>query len=407
MAFSEAQTQLLAGKLNRRHVRTRESRGQVLSYVEGWHVIAEANRVFGFEGWDRETVWCECVWEDGRRDPKACAYAARVRIRVRAGDGIVCREGSGVGHGTGATLGEAHENALKEAETDAMKRALTTFGNLFGLALYDKEQAGVRGAPKTRETPALAWTVLSPDGHAIATCIEPKAFCTRLRQALSAAPDAIYLKALWNQNAGLVQALETHRPDLVTRKGVHFASVLVNVFEEQLAKLTAQSRDEPAPGEADKLPGLVVQNGAEPAPAGAVDKSVLAISAPKRIRDSEHLEYVASLPCLVCGRTPSQAHHLRFAQPRALGSKVSDEWAVPLCNLHHRALHDCGAEETWWRAHNVDAVAEAVRLWSKRRHSGSLTAPPQTTQNHSESPLLLASSQETILAQSPGGTPAD
>jgi recombination DNA repair RAD52 pathway protein len=132
------------GKLNRRHVRTRESRGQVLFYVEGWHVIAETNRVFGFEGWDRETVWCECVWEDGRREPKACSYAARVRIRVRAGDGLVCREGSGVGNGTGATLGEAHENALKEAETDAMKRALTTFGNLFGLALYDREQAGVR-----------------------------------------------------------------------------------------------------------------------------------------------------------------------------------------------------------------------------------------------------------------------
>jgi len=353
MAFSEAQNRLLSGKLNRRHVRARESRGQVLSYVEGWHVIAEANRVFGFEGWDRETVWCECVWEDGRRDPKACAYAARVRIRVRAGDGIVCREGSGVGNGTGATLGEAHESALKEAETDATKRALTTFGNLFGLALYDKEQAGVRGRTRmaiAREAPALAWTVLSPDGRVIATCIEPKAFCTRLRQALSAAPDAAYLRALWNQNVPLVQSLEAHRPDLATRKGVHFASVLGHVFEAQLAKLTAQ-------------------NGAEPANTVAVDKSVLAIAAPRRVRDSEHLEYVATLPCLVCGRAPSQAHHLRFAQPRALGSKVSDEWAVPLCNLHHRALHDCGAEETWWKAHNIDAISEAERLWRARHAS--------------------------------------
>ena len=295
MAFSVSQTRLLLGKLNRRHVRTRESRGQVLWYVEGWHVIAEANRVFGFDGWDREVVWCECVWEDGRKDPKTCAYAARVRIRVRAGDGIVCREGSGVGNGTGVTLGEAHENALKEAETDAMKRALTTFGNLFGLALYDKNQAGVRGSARisiAREAPALAWTVLSPDGRVTATCIEPKAFCTRLRQALSAAPDAAYLRALWNQNAPLVQSLEAHRPDLVTRKGVHFASVLAHVFEAQLAKLTAQ-------------------NGTEPANTGAVDKSVLAIAAPRRVRDSEHLQYVATLPCLVCGRAPSQAHHLR------------------------------------------------------------------------------------------------
>jgi DNA recombination protein Rad52 len=351
MAFSEPQTRLLSGKLNRRHVRTRESRGQVLSYLEGWHVIAEANRVFGFEGWDREIVWCDCVWEEGRRDPKSCAYAARVRIRVRAGDGIVCREGSGVGNGTGATLGEAHENALKEAETDAMKRALTTFGNLFGLALYDKEQAGVRGAARTttaREASGLAWTVLSPDGQVIATCIEPKAFCTRLRQTLSAAPDAAYLRALWNQNVSVVRSLEAHRPDLVTRKGIHFASVLASVYEAQLTKLTAQ-------------------NGTEPTSIGTVDKSALMIAAPRRVRDSEHLEYVATLPCLVCGRAPSQAHHLRFAQPRALGSKVSDEWVVPLCNLHHRALHDTGNEEIWWKAHNIDAAAEAERFWDARR----------------------------------------
>ena len=377
MAFSDAQTRLLSGKLNRRHVRTRESRGQVLSYVEGWHVIAEANRVFGFEGWDRETVWCECVWEaDDRRDPKACTYAARVRIRVRAGDGIVCREGSGVGNGTGATLGEAHENALKEAETDAMKRALTTFGNLFGLALYDKEQAGVRGGARSttaRETPALAWTLLSPDGHVIATCIEPKAFCTRLRQALSSALDIAYLRALWNQNVALVQSLEVHRPDLVTRKGVHFATVLASVFEAQCAKLTAQ-------------------NGTEPANSGTVDKSVLAIAAPKRIRDSEHLEYVATLPCLVCGRVPSQAHHLRFAQPRALGRKVSDEWVVPICNLHHRSLHDAGNEVAWWAQQSIDAVSEAERLWQCRQPAESMPspAPPQPPEPASTAAILKA-----------------
>src|SRR4029077_7292995 len=123
------------------------------------------------------------------------------------------------------------------------------------------------------EASALAWTVLSPDGHVIATCSEPKAFCTRLRQAFSAAPDATFLRALWNQNAALVQSLEAHRPDLVTRKGVHFASVLASVFEAQCARMTAQ-------------------NGTGPANTGAVDKSVLAIAAPRRVRDSEHLEYV-------------------------------------------------------------------------------------------------------------------
>jgi Rad52/22 family double-strand break repair protein len=108
MPFSEAQAKLLSGKLNEKVVRTRQERGKTLSYIEGWHAIAEANRVFGFEGWERETVVAECVWQDVKREPKACAYAARVRIRVRAGETVVCREGSGVGQGTGATLGEAH-----------------------------------------------------------------------------------------------------------------------------------------------------------------------------------------------------------------------------------------------------------------------------------------------------------
>jgi hypothetical protein len=88
----------------------------------------------------------ECVWKDERRAPKACAYTVRVRIRVRAGETIISRDGSGVGQGIGETMGEAHESALKEAETDATKRALTTFGNLFGLALYDKTKPGC-GAP--------------------------------------------------------------------------------------------------------------------------------------------------------------------------------------------------------------------------------------------------------------------
>lgn len=167
-----------------------------------------------------------------------------------------------------------------------------------------------------------------------------------------------------------MQSLEAHRPDLVTRKGVHFASVLASVFEAQCAKLTAQ-------------------DGTEPANSGAVDKSALAIGAPRRVRDSEHLEYVASLPCLVCGRAPSQAHHLRFAQPRALGSKVSDEWVVPLCNLHHRALHDTGNEEMWWKAHNIDATDEAGQLWRTRQSAVSSIA---SASPHDEAVALTAGS---------------
>jgi len=92
MAFTDSQTRKLRAKLNAKHVRTRQSNGATLNYVEGWHVIAEANRIFGFEGWDRETVAAECVWSEIKQGICRCAYTARVRIKVRAGDTLVVRE---------------------------------------------------------------------------------------------------------------------------------------------------------------------------------------------------------------------------------------------------------------------------------------------------------------------------
>ncbi len=101
---------------------------------------------------------------------------------------------------------------------------------------------------------------------------------------------------------------------------------------------------------------------------GQIDKTDLKISTPKRVRDKEHLRYVASKPCLICGRAPSHAHHLRFAQPRALGRKVSDEWAVPLCATHHRALHGVGDEKQWWKEMGIEPIGHANRLWYETRH---------------------------------------
>ena len=87
-----------------------------------------------------------------------------------------------------------------------------------------------------------------------------------------------------------------------------------------------------------------------PAPSPTkIDKSVLALAEPKRRRDKSHLRFVASQPCLVCGRHPSDPHHLRFAQPRAIGVKVSDEFTVPLVRGHHRQLHQAGNELAWWQ----------------------------------------------------------
>src|SRR5579863_4471953 len=95
----------------------------------------------------------------------------------------------------------------------------------------------------------------------------------------------------------------------------------------------------------------------------AIDKSVLARPEPRRLRDRDHVRSVAKRPCLICGRQPSDTHHLRFAQSRALGRKVSDEFTVPLCRGHHREAHRCGDEAAWWRSAGVDPVVAARVLW--------------------------------------------
>ena len=108
MAFTEAQVKSLEAKLNAKHVKTRQVQETTLTYLEGWHVIAEANRIFGYDGWDRRTLTLNCVWS-GRTDKGyAAAYSAKVRIRVRAGAEHVVRDGWGSGEARAATTGEAH-----------------------------------------------------------------------------------------------------------------------------------------------------------------------------------------------------------------------------------------------------------------------------------------------------------
>ena len=98
---------------------------------------------------------------------------------------------------------------------------------------------------------------------------------------------------------------------------------------------------------------------------GAIDKGVLALPEPRRIRDRDHVRLVATRPCLVCGRLPSDPHHLRFAQRRALSCKVSDEFTVPLCRGHHRELHRYGDEAIWWSRLGIDVLQVARALWLK------------------------------------------
>jgi DNA recombination protein Rad52 len=132
--------QALRRSLSGRHVRTRVVNGRELSYIEGWYAISEANRIFGFDAWSRETVETRCVLARENRGSFLAVYTAKVRITVHADGSTIVREGHGSGEGRGTSPGEVHDIALKAAETDATKRALATFGTPFGLELYRKDK---------------------------------------------------------------------------------------------------------------------------------------------------------------------------------------------------------------------------------------------------------------------------
>ena len=134
------------------------------SYLEGWYAISEANRIFGFDGWSRETLETRCVLARENRGSFLAIYIARVRITVKARGATIVREGHGSGEGRGTSPGEVHDIALKAAETDATKRALATFGRPFGLELYRNGRAKLSQSPPL--APATAPSLSLPDSGA-------------------------------------------------------------------------------------------------------------------------------------------------------------------------------------------------------------------------------------------------
>ncbi len=320
MAFSTRQVQALRRNPADRHIRTREVNGRELSYLEGWYAVSEANRIFGFDGWSWETVETRCVVARETRGTFLAIYIARVRITVRAGGTAVVREGHGTGEGRGTSPGDVHEIALKAAETDATKRALATFGRPFGLELYRNGKAQ-KPLPSPAKPAASEGRVgFHPDD----TTPIPR-------------PSRYYGRR-------------------------HDAPVHEHLREER------QEAER-------KAPPLAPLDGSP-----QIDKSQLTIGEPKRLRDKEHLKFVASQPCVVCGRQPCDPHHLRFAQPRAIGLKVSDEFTVPLCRGHHRQLHQAGNEISWWEDLHINALEIARGLWEQTRphtRSPDETAPTQ------------------------------
>jgi hypothetical protein len=184
----------------------------------------------------------------------------------------------------------------------------------------------------------------------------PESYRAGLCDALAAATPAEIEQPRAN-NAPTVTRLRDGWPELKTVNRTHYADVLEKLYEQHLERCRS---DTVAQEEIIRL--------------GAVDKTVLTLPEPKRLRNPIHLQFIGSLPCLVCGRTPSHAHHLRFAQSRAMGSKVSDEWTIPLCVLHHRAPHDVASEEASWAERGIDAKADAERLWQMSQATSAGTA---------------------------------
>ena len=257
-----------------------------------------------------------CVLTRENRGTFLAIYLAKVRITVQADGATIVREGHGTGEGRGASPGEVHDTALKAAETDATKRALATFGRPFGLELYRKDKNAVSASsPTVRSTP-----VESPP-------TQPR---------FGAHPDDT-----------------TPIPRPSHYYGRRHQSSMTDLLRKDQVSLG------PAASEM---------------PQAKIDKSQLTIAEPKRLRNKAHLKFVASQPCLVCGRQPSDPHHLRFAQPRAIGLKVSDEFTVPLCRGHHRQLHQTGDERAWWDSHRVNALEIARGLWERTRATTDQTS---------------------------------
>jgi hypothetical protein len=305
MSFSPKQNRALKREVDQRKVRTRQANGKDLSFLEGWFVISEANRIFGFDSWSRETIEVRCVFNRENRGIFTVVYAAKVRVSVAAEGQTIVREGHGTGEGHGTSAGETHDIAIKAAETDATKRALATFGRPFGLSLYLSDRN--RAARERRPLPAPRHRSTPP-----------------------------------------VPAIPSSAPPETADKQLPVGQMDASV--EKDAQVAEAARSEP-----------------EPLQSFQTLQSILPLGHPRRIRDRSHLKFVANQHCLKCARRPSDAHHITFAQPRAMGMKVSDEFSVPLCRLHHREVHHAGNELAWWNDLKIDPIEVAHKLWQQSR----------------------------------------
>jgi ERF superfamily len=215
------------------------------------------------------------------------------------------------------------------------------------------------------------------------------------------------LAAIWAQEA-LPAKNSLTAPD---------AKLVEDAFEYRLSELapsaTAEAADDAAPSIHVDLAGAhatPAKGNGDPDQPDGINKSVLVLARPRRYRNREHLRFVAQQACLICGRKQSDPHHLRYLQPRALGRKASDEFAVPLCRSHHRAVHRAGDERAWWKAAGIDPVKIARQLWRQTRlgdrqehYPPDLAARPETRSIASAPDATRESRSDQIATRGPDG----
>ena len=212
------------------------------------------------------------------------------------------------------------------------------------------------------------WVLRSESGTERSSFNKPSEFAAALRAAMSEARDIEILFALWEHNVETVRAINRSLDQHRLQKSSIAPQLVAHL--KQCAVALAKRTDSTQANSTGAYTPQHPQNAA-----AKIDKSVLTIGQPKRIRCKEHLRYVASQPCAICGRTPSHAHHVRYAQPRGLGLKVSDEFTVPLCAIHHHTLHETTREREWWQDRKIDPLIIARALWNESQKHFASTDP--------------------------------
>jgi ERF superfamily len=276
------------------------------------------------------------------------------------------------------------------ALTYARRYALFT---LVGIAGEDDLDAPDIGAPSkpSGEPPRASDDRARPNGHAAVA--EPAVRGGRLppvrspQRALTANLSATLRDSLVAELASLNSADDAaawayRRLSAKNALMAGDAQIIEEQFQARLSAMgNSQSGDEAANAApvassvpADAL-GRTMSEKAPTASSKSLDsRAVRALGKTVRMRDKDHLKFVSRQACLVCAREPSDPHHLRFTQSRALGRRVSDEFTVPLCRIHHRELHRQADEAAWWARFNIDPVPVALQLWQQTRHNAGVAS---------------------------------